>query len=218
MNIQIDTQHLTPNEALGLISFLEALLPTGEEFPVSPVSQPSAPSPANEEQAIFGVPIPVAAHTLRIVEADPPTPAPTPISEPTKRTRRTRAEIAADEAAAKLAPVKGSLNVSEAGDVELAAPAPSVQAIPADPTTASAVQPAAASGTTQSAIAPPATAPATNKPIDAETLRSLLNGYIARHSMEDAIGQLKAFGCNRVTEALSLEPEKLNQLAEALRG
>jgi hypothetical protein len=36
--------------------------------------------------------------------------------------------------------------------------------------------------------------------------------------MEDAISQLKAFGCNRVTEALSLEPEKLNQLAEALRG
>jgi hypothetical protein len=46
----------------------------------------------------------------------------------------------------------------------------------------------------------------------------LLNGYIAKHSMEEAIGQLKTFGCNRVTEALALKPAMLSALAEALRG
>jgi hypothetical protein len=54
--------------------------------------------------------------------------------------------------------------------------------------------------------------------VSADELRSLLNGYIAKHSMEDAIGKLKAFNCNRVTEALSLPVDQLSQLAEALRG
>jgi len=36
--------------------------------------------------------------------------------------------------------------------------------------------------------------------------------------MDEAIGKLKAFGCNRVTEALNLDPVKLNELAAALRG
>jgi hypothetical protein len=85
------------------------------------------------------------------------------------------------------------------------------QAAPADPTPASAAQTAEVSVTTQSATASKST-------VSADELRALLNGYIAKHSMEEAIGQLKTFGCNRVTEALSLEPEKLNKLAEALRG
>jgi hypothetical protein len=54
--------------------------------------------------------------------------------------------------------------------------------------------------------------------VSADELRGLLNGYIAKHSMEEAIGRLKAFGCNRVTEALALESGALNALAEALRG
>jgi hypothetical protein len=93
------------------------------------------------------------------------------------------------------------------------------QAAPADPTPASAVQAAAASVTTQSVTAPTATVLAPEvRTVSADELRSLLNGYIAKHSMEEAIGQLKAFGCNRVTEALALEPVKLNALAEALCG
>jgi hypothetical protein len=85
------------------------------------------------------------------------------------------------------------------------------QAAPADPTPASAVQTAEASVTTQSATASKST-------VSADELRGLLNGYIAKHSMEEAIGRLKAFGCNRVTEALALESGALNALAEALRG
>ena len=54
--------------------------------------------------------------------------------------------------------------------------------------------------------------------IDADQLRALLNGYIARHSMEEAIEKLRAFGCNRVTEALALESAKLNELAATLNG
>jgi hypothetical protein len=85
------------------------------------------------------------------------------------------------------------------------------QAAPADPTPVSAVQTAEASVTTQSATASKST-------VSADDLRGLLNGYIAKHSMEEAIGRLKAFGCNRVTEALALAPGALNALAEALRG
>jgi hypothetical protein len=72
---------------------------------------------------------------------------------------------------------------------------------------------AAASGTTQSATATPGTVP-----VSADELRALLNGYIAKHSMEEAIGQLQHFGCNRVTEALTLDPIDLAALAGALRG
>ena len=36
--------------------------------------------------------------------------------------------------------------------------------------------------------------------------------------MDEAIKQLKAFNCNRVTEALALDPIKLNELAAALNG
>jgi hypothetical protein len=63
-----------------------------------------------------------------------------------------------------------------------------------------------------------AAAQSTNGKIDADQLRALLNGYIARHSMEDAIEKLRAFGCNRVTEALALESAKLNELAATLNG
>jgi hypothetical protein len=58
----------------------------------------------------------------------------------------------------------------------------------------------------------------TVKPASGDELRSLLNAYIQKHSMELAIDKLKAFGCNRVSEALVLEPAKLNELVEALRG
>ena len=85
------------------------------------------------------------------------------------------------------------------------------QAAPTDPTLASAAPSAEVSGITKSATA-------TTGPVSADELRSLLNGYIAKHSMEEAIGQLKTFGCNRVTEALALKPVMLSALAEALRG
>lgn len=133
-----------------------------------------------------------------------PTPAPTPSTGPVlvppavqsssdqptaTRHRRTKAEMAAAKDA------------------------------PADPTQGSAVEAAAASGTTGPATASSATAPAGEaKPISADDLRSLLNSYIKKHGMDEAIAQLKRFGCNRVTEALALDPVKLNELAAALNG
>jgi hypothetical protein len=57
---------------------------------------------------------------------------------------------------------------------------------------------------------------ATAKTVTADELRSHLNGYIARHSMEEALVQLESFGCRRVSEALNLEPAKLNALATVL--
>lgn len=56
------------------------------------------------------------------------------------------------------------------------------------------------------------------KPITADDFRTLLNGFIQRHSMEEAIGQLKAYDCNRVSEALALDPAKLRELVAALNG
>jgi hypothetical protein len=54
--------------------------------------------------------------------------------------------------------------------------------------------------------------------VTADELRALLNSYIAKHSMEDAIAILGTFSCNRVTQALALPADKLNELAAALRG
>lgn len=90
---------------------------------------------------------------------------------------------------------------------------------PADPTQGSAVEAAVASDTTGPAIVESGTAPAGEaKPISADDLRSLLNSYIKKHGMDEAIAQLKRFGCNRVTEALALDPVKLNELASALNA
>jgi hypothetical protein len=108
-----------------------------------------------------------------------PTLAAPAIEQPAKRHRRTKAEIEADEAAAKQA--------SAVTDVPASTAAPETKTVEIEI-------------------------------VDADKLRFLLNGYIAKHSMEEAIGQLQTFGCNRVTEALALDPVKLNDLAGALRG
>ena len=198
MNIQFETSQIGQAEAQGLVSLLSSLFPTATAglVPNGLTSQP--PAPKNEEESIFGTPIRITPASSVPVQAEPaaPTspsapaqPEPTPITS--KRTRRTKAEMEAAKA----------------------------QAAPADPTPASAVQTAAASVTTQSVTAPTATVLAPEvRTVSADELRSLLNGYIAKHSMGEAIGQLKAFGCNRVTEALALEPVKLKALAEALCG
>jgi len=78
-------------------------------------------------------------------------------------------------------------------------------------TAGSAAPSAEASATTQSATASSPT-------VTADELRGLLNGYIAKHSMEAAIAVLQSFDCNRVTEALSLAPEQLRALADKLNG
>ena len=187
MNITFESANIGQKDAHALIAFLTALypLPATPSIPSSLPPAPSAPPVEMQEQN----PI-------------PPTP-PTPIDQPATRKRRTKAEIAADEAAAKkMVAVPGSLNVSEAGDVEVAAQ---------DPTQPSAAAPAEVSATTQPAPAPQTT-------VGADELRALLNGYIAKHSMEDAIGKLREFNCNRVTEALSLPADQLSLLAAALRG
>ena len=198
MNIQFETSQIGQAEAQGLVSLLSSLFPTATAglVPNGLTSQP--PAPKNEEESIFGAPIRITPASSVPVQAEPaaPTspsapaqPEPTPITS--KRTRRTKAEMEAAKA----------------------------QAAPADPTPASAVQTAAASATTQSVTAPTATVLAPEvRTVSADELRSLLNGYIAKHSMEEAIGQLKTFGCNRVTEALALKPAMLNALAEALCG
>ena len=186
MNIQFDSASLTAKEALALTAFLSVL--HGQAQP----NIPAQPATLHEQ-------LKASVEQATPVESSNPGPVLVEQAEPTGRKRRTKAEIAADEAAKQQQPptvgdrlmaaeaarkeaVKGSLNVSEAGDVEVAAPV---------------------NGATK---------------IDADQLRGLLNGYIARHSMEDAIEKLRAFGCNRVTEALALESDKLSQLAATLNG
>jgi hypothetical protein len=208
MQINFDTSTVQPSEVRGLIALLETLLPVNSKIHLAPQN----PSLASEESPNFGTPIVSTlvqpellfdAPSATELAADPgpaaadPGPAaadPGPAAgQPTTRARRrTKAEM---EAAAKS------------------------QAAPADPTLGCTVPIAAVSVTTQSATASPATAPALAiKPVSADELRSLLNGYIARHSIEEAIDKLKAFGCNRVTEAIALEPTKLSELAAVLNG
>ena len=166
MIIKFDTSTVKPLEVLGLIAFLEVIRPVSSDnnlTPQAPEASLAEPAPPTE------VPAPTHGPTL----------VPTPEPEAPARKRRTKAEIAADEAAAKQA----------------ATPAESTES--------------------QSTTAVIANA---NKTVSADELRTLLNGYIAKHSMEEAIEILKSFGCNRVTEALALEPTKLAELAAALRG
>ena len=197
MNITFDTNAIGQAEARGLIALLSSLI--ADTYP--PTTQPaplSHPIPTTEEQAIAGVPIETAQ-----AAAAPQPPAPEPTATPAIRHRRTKAQIAADAANA----VAGgtSTDPTPAGSSGLAA--------------GSDAPAAGASGTAQSATAATSTAPASApKPVSAEELRSLLNAFISKHSMEEAIEKLRSFGCNRVTEALALEPAKLNELAAVLNG
>lgn len=194
MNIQFDTSNTSQSEARGLIALLSSLL-VQSTFTVEPIPEPVAdvaPIAFEPKPHIAFVGEIKAAQPAQPAQPEPspstgvvaqpdaqPTPAVVATEQPAKRHRRTKAEIEADEAAAKQAPA-----VTEA---------------PASTAVAE-------------------TKASENKAVDAEELRFLLNGYIAKHSMEEAIGQLQTFGCNRVTEALALDPVKLNGLAEALRG
>ena len=182
MNIQFDTRQLSPEEALGLISLLEIATLGGSGQPQSqseaPPSNPTpAPSPAE----------PVSAGPA-LVQAQPSADT-QPSADAPKRTRRTKAEMAADEAA------KAS------------------SALP--PATVVTAEPQAPAEAAKTEAASPS---ADRAPISADELRSGLNSYIARHSMEEAIAILQTFGCNRVSEALALDPQKLNSLVEKLRG
>ena len=180
MQINFDSANLRQHEAQGIILLLSALFPALNSQPVS------NPIPTTtEEQAIFGTPIP-AATPISLQTAIDSTSDPVPTTEAPTRKRRTKAEIAADEAAAKQA--TGSTPAAEA---QATAATPVVEA--------------------------QASASVPSKPIDADTLRGLLNAYIAAHSMEEAIAILQAFGCNRVTEALALDPAKLAELAGRLQ-
>jgi hypothetical protein len=186
MNFNFDTATLTEIEARGIMALLSILFPPPLLTVTSNLASLAAPATVTSVEAVQA--------SIESQESPSPIPA--------RRGRRTNAQIAADEAAAK---AQGQTQA------------------PSDPTPASvgfaqgsAALDAAASGTTESATAASATAPA--KPISADELRALLNAFISKHSMEEAIEKLRSFGCNRVTEALALEPAKLNELAVVLNG
>lgn len=192
MNIHIDTACLSAGEANSVIAFLHAWLAQSGQAQITSVPISTVTSVAVSHPPLVPAPKSEEQAIFGVpTAAQPAQPETTePIAETTRRTRRTKAEMEAARAAA-------------------AAPA-SVSVAPA------ATQAAAASTPEVSTPAPVSNGAA--EPITAEKLRALLNGYIARHSMEDAIGQLKSFGCNRVTEALALESAKLSGLAAALLG
>jgi len=188
MNVNFDTCTMSRTDALGVVALMTSL------FDLSTSNGQADPAPSSP--ALQLVPSNPPAQAVTEVNASAPDAgaATQASSEPqTTRKRRTKAEIAADEAAAKQAAV--------------------------DPTAAGAEQPASAESAKTTDASPSASASATEaKPLTADELRTLLNGYIARHSMEEAIKQLQAFNCNRVSEALTLEPAKLAELAAVLRG
>lgn len=196
-DINFDTTSTNKRDGQALIALLSVLCGrTDSNLP--------APAPKNEQEAIFGVPLqsePVTAVTAvsdnlptgpTLVQSDP-----VPTAETTTRKRRTKAEMAADAAAQADRPPTTGDQLMAAEAARKAAAAEAAQATTATPA-AQAVNGAAK--------------------LSADELRALLNGYIARHSMEEAIEKLRAFGCNRVTEALALEAVKLNELAATLNG
>jgi hypothetical protein len=196
MNFNFDTASMTSREARGLAALLSVLFP--DSAPVNtaaPEISNSAASPSH--MAIIGAGMDraeVEAVGMTLISGAGPTSTPEQAS--TGRKRRTKAEIAADadEAAAKQA-VTGTTS---------------------DPTPASTSAPGADAEKPVSTQLNGAAGTTAVKPVSADELRALLNAYIQKHSMEDAIARLQEFGCNRVTEALALAPEKLNGLAKVL--
>ena len=212
MHINFDTSSTSESEVRGFIALLNALLPNGQakqtqQLQPAPLVPPPTshtfhsplpelvPTPRNEEQAIFGVPVtgnlPGTSEAAQEPAVSPATTEQPAVAGQPKRHRRTKAEMEADAAAA------------------------TQQAAQTLPPIMAAVAVAAAAGARQPAAQP---ATSTHEPPSADDLRALLNGYITRHSMEDAIGVLRSFACNRVTEALALPPETLIQLAASLNG
>jgi hypothetical protein len=180
MNIQFDS-NISQSEAQGIILLLQSLFPSlNNSQPVNSaqtqLSDPApAPTPAPATEALQQTETRTGGPTL--VQSDP-----TAATELTTRKRRTKAEIAADEAQAKAqAALDAGTPIAEAPEAQ------------------------------------PATEP-TITPITKEELTSLANGFIQRHSMEDAFAAINAFGCSRINEAMALPPEKLAALAEKLRG
>jgi len=166
MNIQFDSSISQP-EAQGIILLLQSLFPsTAASTPVNSLTPQLSDPPLTLS----------AGPTLVQSEA--------PATDQPKRTRRTKAEIAADEAAAK-----------SAADTSLGATQAEVTAQREAMTTATEA-----------------------KPITKEELTALVNGYISRHSMEDAIATLRDFGCSRINEALAMDPAKLADLAGKLNA
>lgn len=192
MNIHIDTASLSAREANSVIAFLNAWLAQSGQTQITSVPISTVTSVAVSHPPLVPAPKSEEQAIFGVpTAAQPAQPETTEtVAETTRRTRRTKAEMEAARAAA---------------------------AAPASASVAPAAAPAVTAPTPEAST--PASAPnGAAEPITAEKLRALLNGYIARHSMEDAIGQLKSFGCNRVTEALALEPAKLSGLAAALLG
>lgn len=180
MIITLDTSTAKFAEMRALQNFLSILL-----------SYTDAPGPALEPcYDLPDAPVPQQTEPVGMASV-PASEAPSAIGNPTgelgKRTRRTKAEMAAAEAAGQKAD---------------STPTPTAEG-------AATAQPTVTDATPESSVP---------KTLSIDEFRALLNEYIQKHSMEEAIGQLKAFGCNRVTEALALEPAKLSQLAAALRG
>jgi hypothetical protein len=197
MNIQFD-DNITQPQAQGIILLLTALYP--ELNNLAPTSQPvSYPVPTTEAQAIFGVAIPTQATPNDAPTQPTPSAGPTPINEPSTRKRRTKAEIAAATGAADADEAQAKAQAALDAGTSVA------EATKAQPTADPQTEPTPT----------PATSPT---PITKEELTSLANGFIQRHSMEDAFAAINAFGCSRINEAMALPPEKLAALAEKLRG
>jgi hypothetical protein len=197
MIINFDTASANKRDGQALIALLSVLYGQTESNQVS--IAPQAPTPtlqtaidSTTEAAAEPSHLAIVGAGMKLTED-----APTSATETTTRKRRTKAEMAADAAAAQ------ADRPPTTGDQLMAAEAARKAAAEAaqSPTTTTTTQ--AVNGSAK---------------LSADELRALLNGYIARHSMEEAIEKLRAFGCNRVTEALALESAKLNGLAATLNG
>lgn len=188
MLIKFDTSYAEPEEVQGLIALLQTLLPIyGQNKASAPrhLAVPQQSTPDTQPAAPDAQPQPDSPTSSA---STGPTLVDAPTDQP-RRTRRTKAQIEADEAAKSQS---------------ASTPAPVATGFQPDLTNAPV-------GVIESAST-------LIKPIDKETLTVLVNGFIARHSMEEALAILDDFECQRISEALALDPAKLNALAEKFRG
>lgn len=198
MNLNFDTATLVKAEAQAIIAFLNSMFPGSGSAQV----ETSAGSAATLQVVSAIVP---SSASVPSAPSDPLSNAQSdaPSEQPARRGRRSKAEILADEAAAK-------------AQAALAAGVPVTEVQP-DPTPASTPALTVDAGTPASTPSNGATN-TTAKPMTKEDLTALLNGHIQRHSFEAAVAVLASFKCNRVSEALALDPVKLSELAEQLNG
>lgn len=199
MILNIDTNTLTGNEAEGAILLLRSLFPSASPASFAPCAPPALivyPSPQQSAEIDDS---PELVQVARVSQAEPSRPQtqPQPQAQP---------QAQAQSAASPRRPGRPRKDTTQSAQLA-ASTLPSAEDLDA----------VAEEAEAKAATTLPAPGAGSELPT-VETLRNALDGYIQRHTMDQAISLLQGYGCQRVSEAMALPAEKLSALWVAVNG